>query len=73
MFAKQGRCRGNFARVDPADRLEKEIQVIELRLKRCLRESPDCQKIAEIPGIVLLTATAAVASLGDSTTFRSGR
>ncbi|WKN22036.1 IS110-like element ISAzvi3 family transposase [Azotobacter vinelandii] len=54
-------------------RLEEEIQVIELRLKRCLRENPDCQKIAEIPGIGLLTATAAVASLGDATTFRSGR
>lgn len=53
--------------------LDEEIRKIELRLKQCLRESPDCQKIAEIPGIGLLTATAAVASLGDATTFHSGR
>lgn len=54
-------------------RLDEEIRVIERRLKRYLRENPDCQKIAGIPGIGLLTATAAVASLGDATTFRSGR
>jgi transposase len=53
--------------------LDEEIRKIELRLKQCLRESSDCQKIAEIPGIGLLTATAAVASLGDATTFHSGR
>ncbi|TBW33925.1 IS110 family transposase [Azotobacter chroococcum] len=53
--------------------LEEEIRVIELRLKHYLRENLDCRKIAEIPGIGLLTATAAVASLGDATTFRSGR
>ncbi|WP_406833990.1 IS110 family transposase [Pseudomonas asiatica] len=54
-------------------RLDEEIRGIELRLKQYLRERSDCQKIAEIPGIGLLTATAAVASLGDATTFRSGR
>ncbi|MBS7661588.1 IS110 family transposase [Pseudomonas lalucatii] len=53
--------------------LDEEIRKIELRLKQCLRESSDCQKIAEIPGIGLLTATAAVASLGDAKTFNSGR
>ena len=54
-------------------RLDEEIQAIELRLKHCMRERLDCQKIAEIPGVGLLTATAAVASLGDAKTFRSGR
>lgn len=53
--------------------LDEEIRKIELRLKQCLRESSNCQKIAEIPGIGLLTATAAVASLGDETTSHSGR
>lgn len=53
--------------------LDEEIRKIELRLKQCLRESSDRQKIAEIPGIGLLTATAAVASLGNATTFHSGR
>jgi len=42
-------------------------------LKQCLRERSDCQKIAEIPGVGWLTTTAAVASLGDATTFHSGR
>ncbi|NHN75870.1 IS110 family transposase [Azotobacter chroococcum] len=54
-------------------RLDEDIQVIERRLKRCLQESPDCRKVAEIPGIGLLTATAAVAAVGNATTFRSGR
>ena len=53
--------------------LDEEVRRIELRLKQCMRESADCQKIAEIPGIGLLTATAAVASLGNATTFHSGR
>lgn len=53
--------------------LDEEIRKIELRLKQCLRENSNCQKIAEIPGIGLLTATAAVASLGDAKTFHSGR
>lgn len=54
-------------------RLEEDIRVIELRLKRCLRENLDCQKVAAIPGVGLLTATAAVAALGDAKSFRSGR
>lgn len=53
--------------------LDEEIRGIELRLKQCLRENADCQKIAEIPGVGLLTATAAVASMGDAKTFHSGR
>lgn len=53
-------------------RLDEDIQVIERRLKRCLHESPDCRKVAEI-GVGLLTATAAVAAVGNATTFRSGR
>lgn len=54
-------------------RLEEDIRVIELRLKRCLRENLDCQKVAAIPVVGLLTATAAVAALGDAKSFRSGR
>jgi transposase len=53
--------------------LDAEIAVIERRLTGILKESPPCQAIARIPGIGLLTATAAVASIGDANTFRSGR
>lgn len=52
---------------------DKEIAALERRLKIALRDSEKCQKIAEIPGVGLLTATAAVASIGDDQTFRTGR
>src|SRR3546814_4278288 len=38
-----------------------------------MREEPAVQAIAQIPGVGLLTATAAVAAMGDAKTFRSGR
>jgi transposase len=53
--------------------LDQDIAVIELRLKQALSESPACKSIAEIPGIGLLTATAAVATMGDPASFKSGR
>ena len=34
---------------------------------------PDCKRIAEIPGVGVLTATAVVAAMGDPVAFRSGR
>lgn len=37
-----------------------------------LRQDPAAQAIAEIPGVRLLTATAAVATMGDAKAFRSG-
>lgn len=54
-------------------RTEREIDDIERRLASLMRENPACRAIAEIPGVGLLTATAAVASLGDATLFKSGR
>jgi transposase len=52
---------------------ESEIAAIERRLTSALRESPHCQQIAAIPGVGLLTATAAVAVMGNANTFKSGR
>src|SRR3546814_18913210 len=46
---------------------------IERRLGQWMREEPAVQAIAQIPGVGLLTATAAVAAMGDAKTFRSGR
>ena len=62
--------REQWARVLRAD---EEIAVIERRLRITLRDTPSCQAVAEIPGVGLLTATAAVASIGEAKTFKSGR
>ncbi|MEM5332263.1 IS110 family transposase, partial [Paraburkholderia sp. JHI2823] len=52
---------------------DKEIAVLERRLATAFRNNGDCQKVADIPGVGLLTATATVASIGDARTFKSGR
>ncbi|MBN3830194.1 IS110 family transposase [Burkholderia sp. Ac-20384] len=53
--------------------LDKQIAGIERRLQMWMREDKACKAIATIPGVGLLTATAAVATMGDAKTFRSGR
>ena len=50
-----------------------EIATIERRLASALRESEACRQIAAIPGVGLLTATAAVAAIGEANSFASGR
>ena len=62
--------REQWARIQSVD---KEMSTIEARLKQALSETPACKAIAEIPGVGLLTATAAVASMGDPHTFKTGR
>lgn len=62
--------REQWARVQ---QVESEITAIERRLASVLRASTSCQQIAAIPGVGLLTATAAVAAMGEPTTFKSGR
>ncbi|MCY1353144.1 Transposase IS116/IS110/IS902 family protein [compost metagenome] len=54
-------------------RLDEEIHLLERRLKRCMRDRRDCQALAKIPGIGLMTATAAVAAIGEAKSFHSGR
>lgn len=53
--------------------LDKQIAQIERRLQAWLKEDKACKAIAAIPGVGLLTATAAVATMGDANTFKSGR
>lgn len=53
--------------------LDAQIAQIERRLQQWLREDAAVQAVAQIPGVGLLTATAAVASMGDPQAFRSGR
>ena len=54
-------------------RLDEEIGDIERRLKVWHRDNAASRRIAEIPGVGVLSATAAVAAMGDPAAFRSGR
>jgi transposase len=53
--------------------LDRQIAEIERRLQAWLKGDKACRAIAAIPGVGLLTATAAIATMGDAKTFRSGR
>ena len=54
-------------------RMDEQIARIEQRLRVWLKQDRNCSAIAEIPGVGLLTATAAVATMADPKSFRSGR
>ena len=54
-------------------RIDQRIAVIERRMLECKKQDPAMQAISEIPGVGLLTATAAVATMGDARAFGSGR
>lgn len=53
--------------------IEGDMHAIEKRLQLQLREDPQMQRVAQIPGVGLLTATAAIATMGDASAFKSGR
>ncbi|TCG07405.1 IS110 family transposase [Paraburkholderia steynii] len=53
--------------------LDRQIAGIEQRLQAWMKDDVACQTIAAIPGVGLLSATAAVATMGDAKAFRSGR
>lgn len=55
------------------EKMDAEIATIEQRIKAWLKEDDACQRIAKIPGVGPLTATTAVAILGDASAFQSGR
>jgi transposase len=55
------------------DRLDKQIADIERHLQTWMKEDKACKAIAAVPGVGLLTATAAVAIMGDAKAFKSGR
>lgn len=54
-------------------KLDKQIAEIERRMREWKKENSAVKAISEIPGVGLLTATAAVAMMGDAKAFRSGR
>ncbi len=47
--------------------------VLEKRIQQWHRSNEESRKIADIPGIGPLTATALIASIGDATNFENGR
>lgn len=49
------------------------IAELERQIASWQRREPECQRIAAIPGVGRLTATAVVASVADAKSFRSGR
>lgn len=53
--------------------LGEQIKALERQIAAWQRRADECQRIAAIPGVGLLTATAAVATMGEASSFRSGR
>lgn len=53
--------------------IEVDMQAIEKRLQLQLAQDRQMQRIAKIPGVGLLTATAAIATMGEASAFKSGR
>ena len=53
--------------------LDERINQIERRLRQWQGEDLAARRIAAIPGVGLLSATAAVATMGDAKAFKSGR
>jgi len=53
--------------------IEERVHLIEASIQSFMKTSALCRKIAEIPGIGPITATAVVAAVGDARQFRNGR
>jgi transposase len=53
--------------------LQRQVLELEVQIKAWHRENPASVKLAEIPGVGSITATAMVASVGNARDFGSGR
>lgn len=53
--------------------LDDLIEDIDKALKAYFKQSKDCQRLATLPGISIITATALVGYLGDISNFKNGR
>ncbi|MCW5231917.1 transposase [Verminephrobacter eiseniae] len=65
-----GSLREQWARVGQID---DQVAQIERHLQAWHKQDKASRRIAEIPGVGLLTATAAEAAMGDPKNFKSGR
>lgn len=59
--------------VDQMRAVHDRITVLEKKLKVWHRGNEASQRLADIPGVGVITATALVATIGDGSQFRSGR
>lgn len=55
------------------DTINQRIDALERRIRELSKNDPAVKAISEVPGVGPLTATAAVASMGDPAAFRSAR
>lgn len=53
--------------------LTEQMAKVERQIASWQRRQQECERIGAIPGVGLLTATAAVATMGEARAFRSGR
>lgn len=53
--------------------LSRDIEALDKRLAVQLKSDPQMQRIAQIPGVGVLIATAAIATMGQASAFKSGR
>ena len=56
-----------------ARRLDEQVKEIENQLKAWAKTQEACQRLQEVPGVGLITATSFVATVGDAKVFKSGR
>jgi transposase len=62
-----------LTQLDGLRALTTRITELERQIGCWQRRESECQRIAAVPGVGKLTATAVVATVGDARTFRSGR
>ena len=53
--------------------LSEDIELIEKRLALQLKDNEAMRRVMQIPGVGLLSATAAIATMGQASAFKSGR
>ncbi len=59
--------------VERLTQLDEDIKQLEKQIQIWFKHNEDCQRIAKVPGIGPLTATALIASMGDASAFKSSR
>lgn len=59
--------------VDQIDAVSDQIKQIEIKLRHWHRANPQSQRLATIPGVGLIVATALSATIGSAKQFKSGR
>lgn len=59
--------------VERLTQLDEDIKQLEKQIQSWFKHDEDCQRIAKVPGIGPLTATALIASMGDASAFKSSR